>query len=441
MNTEDNIESLDDTFISEEPVTNPEITETIPEENIPNSEENIVNSEEIVDNPENVVSDVAPEPISVNDMINNVGPTDLQNTNIDGFGQTDMNIDNINQNPNPYTLQDIGGTTEFNNIGVVPPTSNEVEKPKKKNNKVIIILLAIVLVGAIGYGVYYYLHMGNGGNKLKLKSITVSINSTISTNINDYILSGKPDSSCTSDFNDVLVNKAGTYDYKIICNSGTYKGQITVVDEDSPKVVIKNVVLKVGESVKAEDFIESCSDGSTSCTYTFEDQAKVDEYIKQVGTHEVGIKVQEADTDKTKVVKAYLIVIDKEITHNIVCTSDTISGDTHSYTIKDTLGIYNNGSGFVFAEVATRDYIIAYSSNENYETDKASIDSNGNLKLDIAEGKATFDSEKLTITITKILTINDLKAEFSNFSNSYVDIRNIYNNDSRGFECITNSVK
>lgn len=415
MNTEENIETLDD-----------DMTET-----------------EVNNNPEQVDNVVVPEPISVNDMINNVAPTNLENTNIENFGQDGINVDSLNQNVNaPTSFGEIGGSEEFNNIGMVPPNSNATEKPKKKSNKTLIVVLAIILIAAIGYGVYYYLHMGNKGNQLKLKTVKVEINSTISTNINDYIESGKADSSCTSNFNEVLINKAGTYDYKIICNSGTYKGTIIVVDEASPRVITKSAVVKVGAAIKPDDFIESCSSGS-ECEYSFVDSNEVTNLTKQVGTHEVSINVKDPDTGNSKVVKAYLIVIDKDITHNIVCNSASItSNDSHTYVIKDTLGIYHNGTEFVFAGAATRDYTITYSSSEAFNTDKGKIDKDGYLKLDFAEGKASYDSEKQTITITKLLTIDELKSEFSDFSTSYSSVRNSYTNDKvREFECITNSVK
>ena len=84
-------------------------------------------------------------------------------------GTEDMLTGNtVGVNNNFTPSGNINGFTNSNkveNIGVVPPQNND-NKKKKPMNKILFIILIIALIGAVAYGVYYFLSVSNNTVKL-----------------------------------------------------------------------------------------------------------------------------------------------------------------------------------------------------------------------------------------------------------------------------------
>lgn len=387
-----------------------------------------------------VESVVKPQPISVEDLTNSVSPTDLQSTNISNFGQEGIPLNNINQNPKPSTLETVPKSEEYNNIGMVPPNAHVEVNPKKNNKKLLFIIIAFVLVLAVGVFIYLYLNQGNKAEvKLTLKEVSIQVGENISTKVEDYIeKSNMNTSGCMLNTESVLNNKIGNYKYKIICGNLTYSGDIHVVDSVAPVVETKYLIRKVNEEVKIEDFIANCEETS-ACHYKYLDENIVNESIKQSGTYEIVINVSD-DYDNKVDVTAYLIVLTNDITHNLVCNSKDIAVEDNKYIYKftDTLGLYSNG-GFVFGNVAYRDYILSFSEQNNYDEIKALI-TNGIIEIGDIKGKAISNDKDLTIKVSRLLMLEDLNNEFDSFPTSYSDIRKVYQNDERGFSCSASKI-
>lgn len=402
------------------------------------SEGNIESKEALEANSEPISK---PQPINVESLAKQVAPTDLNSTNISNFGQEGIPLDNINQNPKPSTLETVPKSEEYNNIGSVPPNAYIEAKPPQSKKKLLFIIIAFVLVIAVGIFIYIYLHQGNKkGPKLVLKTVSIEAGESVSTKIEDYIENSNTNTSgCLLNTESVLNNKIGNYKYKIICGSETYIGDLKVVDSVPPIVETKYVTKKVNEEVKIEDFISKCDDAST-CHYAYVDENKVNEAIKTTGTYEIAISITD-DYDNKVEVTSYLIVLVEDITHNLICSTKDIQANDnkYSYIITDTLGLYSD-KGFVFGNVASRDYTLKFTEQTNYNEIKSLILEDGTLEVDNIKGKAIFNDNDMTIKVSKLLVLEDLNKEFSSFPSSYGDIRKLYQNDSRGFSCSANKI-
>lgn len=413
-----------------------------------NTNEEQIETLEVLDTPQEIVPNdeqkeqtiVKPQPISVEELATKVAPTNLQNTNIASFGQEGIPLNNVNQNPKPSSLETVPKSDEYNNIGMVPPNAYIENTPKKNKKKFIFIIVTFVLVIAVGIFIYLYLGQGNKTPvNLKLKEVNIQVGEKISTNLNDYIEKGNFNvSNCMLNTESVLNNKIGNYKFKVICGNNTYTGDIHVVDSVVPIVETKYLIKKTNEEVKIEEFIESCVDAST-CHYKYTDENKVIEAIKNTGTYEIIINVSD-DYDNKIDVLTYLIVLNNDISHNLICNSDDIKleDNKYSYKITDTIGLYSN-SGFVYGNVSYRDYVLTFDDEASYNEVKALIN-NGYIELDNIKGKASFNDDDKTIKVEKLLTIEDLNAEFNSFPSSYSSIRNLYQNDSRKFSCSASKV-
>lgn len=374
----------------------------------------------------------APEPINLNDM---VAPTNPDSTNIDSFNQDGISL-GVSDSPKPSSLETVIKSEEYNDIGKVPPNAHIEEKPKKKKNKTLLLLFVIILIAGVGFGVYYYLGLGNKV-KLTLKNVKINIGDTISTNVKDYVSIGTPDSSCVTNFDEVDVNKVGNYQYKIICNSGTFIGKIDVVDESAPAIYLKTPIVNVNNTVAIEDFVLKCS--REDCTYSFVDEEGLKTNLATAGNYEVKINVS-AGENNSKVVTAYLVVVDNLINRQLECTSAAIKveADNYSYTIKDQVPIAIINSELAYAGFTIREYTLTYDTPEAYKAAVATIKEDNTMETSIVKGIANYIDSDKQIIITEIKTKEDMVSEFTDYPDNYSELRNKYENSDKSYECVLN---
>ena len=375
---------------------------------------------------------VAPTPYSLNDMVT---PTNLNQTNINNFGQENIPINNFNQNPKPSNMEMVSRSDQYNSIGTVPETYNMDQKPQKeKKNPKGILLIAIILIAAIGIGIFLYLRLGNKKVNIKTKNIKIQVSDTISTNVNDYVENGQVDSSCVANFDEVKVNEIGTYTYKIICNSGTYPGTIEVVDEMAPDVSTKAAFKTIGQAVSEEDFIESCNDAS-GCTYSFVNEDIVKTNIMSQGTYDVEISVKDGQNNEKKVT-SYLLVTEASIDRKLNCVSEDITGeDGYTYVIKDSIGIIKRSGDLVYAGFTMRNYILTFDDEDAYKAMKNSIKEDGSIETKLSNGKASYDDSNKQIIIMEFVKSDKLNNEFGSYPEQYSKLRVMYQNDEKGYSC------
>lgn len=94
-----------------------------------------------------------------------------------------------------------------------------VNNEKKKNIALIVILILVVL---FGIGLYLFLKYAK---ESMIKDKTVKLNSTLSTNIDDYMKNTK---NCSLDITGVDTTKKGKYKYYVRCKRKTYEATIEV---------------------------------------------------------------------------------------------------------------------------------------------------------------------------------------------------------------------
>ncbi len=380
----------------------------------------------------------------------NQNPVNTANTNT-----TNNNLENGSMNYEPYP-QPIPGTMSYSantnvnsnsngfveakkveNMGVeVPQNSNNGNK-KKPMNKVLFIILIVVLLGAIAYGVYYYLSLGKtaSGKKsnidVKTNNLELPINTPLSTNINDYAtISGTDSKNCNLITTNVNINKEGTYEYSITCNDGvTHRGNVTIINNNVPTATAKEVFASLNETreFKAEDFIVEDSCSEEECTYAFaQADTNISSYLLAVGQYEINISVTSA-SGKQGIVTSKLIVLQTPIKLYLSCTNDTTT---------DFIAMGANeesGNGYQYINYAYRLYTFKFDTLEEYNT--VAVNKDSVLTYNNITGTATYDDANYTITIKADLPKETLDMESGNnaFPTNYSEIGTYYT--SKGYTC------
>lgn len=370
-----------------------------------------------------------------------------------------LNQGMVNQNPTPVA-QPIPGTeglmseplkagnqiiNEANNnsfvnprkaesIGTVPPNNQENNQKKKKPmNKLLFIILVIALIGAVAYGVYYFLSISGGKVKLSVKTVNLGVGETIPDKITDYATITKGDaSSCTINQRNVNNQEIGEYEVTITCGKDVYKTKVVVSDKEAPQVELKTVFKVVNETVKIEDFVDSCIDPS-NCTTKFVNEETVKNYLTNSGgPFKIEIEAQDS-AGNSKTYEAELYVLPYKALTFTVATSkeEQMSNYQAKKIVKDILPIGSAGdAGLKFLEVGRRSYKYIFTNEEEY---KQVIGNKENkITFDGVTGSASYDDENKTLLITMDLSLDTLKNENNGtFSLDYSAIRTLY--DSKGY--------
>jgi len=300
------------------------------------------------------------------------------------------------------------------NIGTVPPPQ---KKEKKPVNKTLLFILAIVLIAAVAFGVYFVLNKGGSNIIIQPKTVTVNINSPLSTDPNVYAtITGTDNKSCVVTTNEVDISKVGQYKFNVTCGNETKEGKIIVVDMNPPTVEVKDVIVLTNGSVEADDFIASCS--KDNCIYSFEDQSSLQPFLTTLGEHTVKINVTDASNNVTTV-SASLIVVDETTKVILECVSKEETVGTVKRIIKNKFGIdqENNYNGF-----ARKEHVYTFTNKEEYQ--RISQNKPATNTYDNITGSATYDDQNLRLIIKTDISEDSLMAEFDGtLPSAYIDLR------------------
>lgn len=340
-------------------------------------------------------------------------------------------------NVNPMGKTNSNGFVEpakVANIGAVPPPKKKEEK--KGPNKMLFIVLIVVLLAAIGFGVYYFLFLGKSSIEVVTKDLTSNINVPLSNDPNDYAtITGTDSKNCTVSTLNVNITVAGNYQYTISCGGETFKGNITIVDEQAPEVVLQDVIVKAGTTVAELDFIESCS--KDTCTYKFANAATVTTNLQTPGEYKVDINVSD-DNENTATVTGTLVVLSSDSNWILECLlEEEMSSGSATKTINDQYSIntQNNYSGF-----ARR--IVTYEFDNKDAYTQAVGNKEATITFDGITGNASYDDENNTLVISKILSTDELTTTFGGtLQTTYVGIRTHYTTLGYSFDLIDLSEK
>ena len=130
-------------------------------------------------------------------------------------------------------------------------------------------MIFLFIVGVcLGVFLYY-----KKENTLKLKNIKINLYEELSTNLEDYVKSGKFSDEYKLYLNSVDNSKVGTYTYKVKYNKHVEYGKIIVQDNVKPIVETNKIVIGVNEKLNPNILITSCKDDSLPCSVELKNES------------------------------------------------------------------------------------------------------------------------------------------------------------------------
>jgi len=325
-------------------------------------------------------------------------------------------------------------------IGMVPPTNSEKPKKEKKPmNKTLFVVLIIALIALIAFGVYYLLSISSTKVKLTPKTVTLGVGEALPDKITDYASITKGESkNCSLNVKNVNTAEIGEYNYNITCGKDIYKGKVIVKDVTAPKVNLNIVFRPLGETVKVEDFVNSCTDPS-ECTTAFVNEETVKNYLTTAGGP---YKVEISATDKSNNSITYdgsLYVTEYPVALYYNCSkpSEPVTGYQATKTENDVLPMgRGEDSVYYYQNVSLREYIYVFTSKDEYE--EVTKNKESSISFDGNTGTARYDDENLTLTIITDLPKATINSEAAGAPiNTFSDFYQLYNN--RGYMCSNQS--
>ena len=361
----------------------------------------------------------------------NISPTDLRNTDIETFGQENIPIMNMNRKANITDFDLSTLNSEYSNIGTVPQGSfTESDKPKINLKFVLFIFLIVIIIGLIGFGIYFYLSSTKEVAKKAVitKNLKVSIGEKLSLNLDDYAeFKDIKATNCVLNIKNIDTSKVGKYKYIIKCGVNEYTGNIQVIDNKAPVVKTKVVVKNIGEELEVNDFILSCEDVS-ECSYTLTNFDELKENMKSKGIYTAKIEVSDKESNKM-ILSEKLIVESNNVNQLYLCSYDKIelSDFKGYYYINESITISGNYGETLITKVS---YYL--DTNEDYNNLKNQVDENNNLEIEGLKGEAVFNELNRSIDLYIISSVS----EENNFNdNSFESIKSFYG--QMGYYCQT----
>lgn len=383
----------------------------------------------------------APETVAPASSISNNATNTPVATPIPGTENNNMPSNmgsSIGQDPGGISLGSVNNNgfvepTKVEDIGAVPPKQ---EKPKRPMNKVLFTIIIVLLIGAVAFGVYYYLNLGSSKVSVTVKDVTLGLGETLSDDINDYAtITGGGASTCKKDINNINTNALGDYNFTITCGEDVYSGTVHIVDKTAPTAQLKTVYKVLNtDTIAVDDFVTSCTDPS-NCAYSFTNEETVKSYLQTAGgPYNVGITLTD-DENNSKEVNAILYVSPTEITAIRSCTSldSEIAGFSGSMTTTDNLvlGLTENGLGYL--GISQRIYTYKFSNNDDYL--QIISDKPETMTFNNISGLAQYDDENNTLKIATDLDVSTLDTEAGGtFDRTYNGLKNFYS--QKNYTCI-----
>lgn len=328
-------------------------------------------------------------------------------------------IESVPQNMDGF----IAPQDDFSKVPVPPVLDDGKPKKQKKEKKIkepkestgsggsktIIFLLILVLIGAIGFGVYYFLSMTKEkatSISIVTKEVRLELGSNLSTDLTDYAtVTGYDTNNCTLDLTNINIQKVSTYKFSVTCGKVTQDGTIIVDDTIAPKVVANDLVLLPNSSLKVEDFIESCED-SSNCTYRFSED--IEDKLSKIGEYDIQIIASDSYNNET-VVNAKLTISRNAPVRYLTCVSkeqelESIPASmVHTYRI----GITSNETFFN----AVRTTKFTYHSLEDYRVMVSQYDTS--LGINEVVGTEIFNESGKSVTIKASKTMEEMNKELN----------------------------
>ena len=347
--------------------------------------------------------------------------TSPQDNTMNAMNQPVQNMMNNNpigmSSPNPNNnIGMMGG------VPVPPPIPEEPQNKGKKKpiNTPLLIILIVVLVAAIGFGVYYFLT----ASKTTAQPITITprlteleLGSEIGTDASFYAqITGTASSNCTVDTN-LDTTKVGTYEYTVTCaGRSSNKQTIEVKDTTAPQVEVKDVIVVPGTEVVADDFIDTVNDAS-EVTFTLDDEVDT----STEGEFEVSITASD-EYENTTTVTANLVVTAEAPQSYMYCEGAENAETSTNATAQYRFGINSQGTLYNSQKIITYEF----ADEAEYSAAATEIEEKGSYNG--YEGQIFMDDTNYMIIITVDMEESELDTEFNldTFPTGEADIEGLF---------------
>ena len=243
---------------------------------------------------------------------------------------------------------------------------------EESNTKHIFIksLIFLFIVG-IGIGVFlYYKKM----NTINIKTITLEVGSNLSTDVKDYLKSGKNYDNYKLILDGVDTNVVGNYNYKIKYNKHTKTGVIKIVDSTKPKVELDDITIGIDEELDPSFLLLSCEDKSLPCTVALKNNSDINKF-KTIGIYDIKFIVSDAVGNKVessaKITVSDTATMSSKMTNDLEYASNSENDDTikHVFFKKLDKAIYEDTSDYegMIHEISAIDFS-EYTNGDIYST-------------------------------------------------------------------------
>lgn len=294
--------------------------------------------------------------------------------------------------------------------------SNKMKKVVEKNGKkvrimtkrelitnIILSVVFILLIGASGYGVYYYFFFNNPRN-FEVKDIKIEYGSEIPSSVLNYInLTDISEPDYTLDLSNVKKD-IGTYNYTVSYGNTVKTGKITIEDTTAPVVTFKdNLKFEEGSTITKEMLVSECSDIS-ECSY---------DLTSPIDTSKTGeVEASITATDNLGNKKDYPVNINiYEKIIKIICNKNNLDMEKKIITVSEYEAYFKSDKSLKKGKY--RD-IVSIIGDTNYETNKDSYKSNGYI---LDDSKKTATKESNIDNISNLTNQDDIKMHLE--SNGY----------------------
>lgn len=294
--------------------------------------------------------------------------------------------------------------------------SNKVKKVIEKNGKkvkimtkrelitnIILSVVFILLIGAGGYGVYYYFFSHNPRN-FEVKDIKLEYGSEIPQSVLNYInLTDISEPDYTLDLSNVK-DEIGTYNYTVSYGNTVKTGTITIEDTTAPVVTFKsNLEFSEGSTITKEMLVSECSDIS-ECSY---------ELTSPIDTSSIGeVEASITAVDNLGNSKEYLVNINiYEKLVKMLCSKSNLDMESKIITVNEYEAYFKSDKSLKNGKY--RD-VVSIIGDTNYETNKDSYKNNGYV---LDDSKKTATKENDIDNISNLTNQDDVKMHLE--SNGY----------------------
>lgn len=352
-----------------------------------------------------------------------------QSDNEVGIDPTTLNI--IESLDGPSTTDK---KTKTKNTSKTKDKKNKEKKPGYQIRSALLIVVVLLCLGGVGFGVYYYLHLGQkgGGGSTKLyqpNNISVEVNSSLPTRIKDYgEFPGVDLATCELDTSEVDITTVGEYPYSIKCGNDKYSATVYVIEEIIFDIVPNLVYTVAGENVDPSKFFTI--NDNQKYTFKYADEEKANSALNAKGVKAIEIKVSNSE-NVIKSMKGVLFVTEQEYADVMNCGTSQVTSDDKKFDIREEIFFGSDGIRIDTIKI----YTFFIDTDEELRSIKDGIFENGSINYDGKTGYALVDPKNKTLSIVSYSSGGIVeRQDITSTAASKEDLKNYYENN-RNYTC------